>query len=89
VVQPPSELVPSSRQLAITDQPSGTRAVRWKVALSRGVSFTGYQKDAACGSPTTYAPPDADVCQPFLPVMPYAAAERDQLEVCFLFRDRC
>ena len=36
-----------------------------KVALSRGVSFTGYQNAAECGSPTMNAPPSAECCQPF------------------------
>lgn len=45
-------------------QPSGTVAVRAKVALSDGWSLDGYQEVAACGSPAAFAPPLARTCQP-------------------------
>ena len=54
-----------SRPIDTTVHPAGTCAVTENVALSRGVSFTGYQNDAECGSPTMYAPPSDECCQPF------------------------
>ncbi len=40
----------------MTVSPRGTVTLKSNVALSRGVSFTGYQPGEPCGSPTTNAP---------------------------------
>ena len=40
----------------MTVSPAGTETLTSNVALSRGVSFTGYQAGEPCGSPTTKAP---------------------------------
>ena len=45
-----------SSPLAITVRPAGTVTSMSKVALSLGLSFTGYQPGEPCGSLTTYAP---------------------------------
>src|SRR5512132_1392132 len=41
---------------AMTVSPSGTVTRKSYRALSRGLSFTGYQPGEPCGSPTTNAP---------------------------------
>src|SRR6266545_352083 len=56
VVAPPLEVWETSTPFAITVRPSGTVTVKSKVALSRGLSLTGYQAGDPCGSPTTNAP---------------------------------
>src|SRR3954470_861584 len=56
-----------SRPFAITPHSSGTVIARWNVALSSGVSLTGYQVVADFGSPATNAPPARANCQPLLP----------------------
>jgi hypothetical protein len=40
----------------MTVMPAGTVTVKSKLALSRGLSLTGYQAGEPCGSPTTNAP---------------------------------
>ncbi len=40
----------------MTVRPAGTVTMMSKVALSRGLSFTGYHPGEPCGSFTTYAP---------------------------------
>src|SRR6478735_7204010 len=52
VVRPPVEVLDTRTPLAITVRPSGTVTVKSKVALSCGLSFTGYQPGEPCGSPT-------------------------------------
>ncbi len=42
--------------MAITVSPAGTVTVKSYVALSRGLSLTGYHPGDPCGSPTTKAP---------------------------------
>ncbi len=67
-VVPPGALnVPRSRPFAITPHSSGTVIARWKVALSSGVSLTGYQVAAPFGSPATNEPPAFANCQPLSP----------------------
>ena len=46
----------TSTPFAITVNPSGTVTRKSYVALSRGLSFTGYQPGDPCGSLTTNAP---------------------------------
>src|SRR6476469_5480728 len=56
VVRPPDDRCDTSTPFAITVRPSGTVTWKSKVALSCGVSLTGYQLGEPCGSPTTKAP---------------------------------
>src|SRR6476469_258611 len=56
VVRPPVVVLDTRTPLAITVRPSGTVTAKSKVALSCGLSFTGYQPGEPCGSPTTKAP---------------------------------
>src|SRR5262249_56436511 len=57
VVLPPAVTgFETSSPFAITSLPAGTLTVKSNVALSRGVSFTGYQPGEPCGSLTTKAP---------------------------------
>src|SRR5215204_7466568 len=56
VVRPPAVVCDASTPLAITVSPAGTVTVKSKVALSLGLSLTGYQPGEPCGSPTTNAP---------------------------------
>src|SRR5436190_356969 len=46
----------TSTPFAITVRPSGTVTLKSNVALSRGLSLTGYQPGEPCGSFTTNAP---------------------------------
>ncbi len=55
-VLPPLESFDTSTPFAITVSPSGTATSKSKVALSRGLSLTGYQAGDPWGSPTTKAP---------------------------------
>ena len=56
VVRPPLVACETRTPLAITVSPSGTVTLKSYVALSRGLSLTGYQAGEPCGSPTTKAP---------------------------------
>ena len=56
VVLPPAVAFETRTPLAITVRPAGTVMLKSNVALSRGLSFTGYQAGDPCGSPTTKAP---------------------------------
>src|SRR5919197_4947113 len=56
VVPPPVVVWEARTPLAITVRPAGTVTVKSKVALSRGLSLTGYHAGDPCGSPTTKAP---------------------------------
>ena len=65
VVVSPLSVVPTSRPLAIDVCPSGTVIAKSYVALSFGVSLTGYQVGEPCGSLTTNAPSSVGI-QPSL-----------------------
>src|SRR6187551_3706419 len=56
VVLPLLVLFDSNTPFAITVSPAGTLTRKRYVALSFGVSFTGYHPGEPCGSPTTNAP---------------------------------
>src|SRR5436190_13533119 len=56
VVLPPAVVEETRTPFAITVSPVGTVTAKSNVALSRGVSFTGYQAGDPCGSLTTNAP---------------------------------
>src|SRR5215217_5674719 len=56
VVLPPAVPRDTSTPFAITVNPSGTVTEKSNVALSLGVSLTGYHAGEPCGSPTTNAP---------------------------------
>jgi hypothetical protein len=56
VVRPPLDVVDTSTPLATAVRPAGTVTRMSKVALSRGLSLTGYHPGDPCGSPTTNAP---------------------------------
>ena len=56
VVLPLLVLLDSSTPFAIAVSPAGTVTRKRYVALSLGVSFTGYHAGEPCGSPTTNAP---------------------------------
>src|SRR5215210_8573379 len=56
VVLPPAVPRDRSTPFAITVNPSGTVTEKSNVALSLGVSLTGYHAGEPCGSPTTNAP---------------------------------
>src|SRR5689334_20193446 len=56
VVRPPLVACETRTPFAMTVRPSGTFTLKSKVALSRGLSLTGYQAGDPCGSPTTNAP---------------------------------
>src|SRR6478736_6242627 len=56
VVLPAAVVCDTRTPLAIAVSPAGTVMVKSNVALSRGLSFTGYHAGDPCGSPTTKAP---------------------------------
>src|SRR5262245_58040325 len=56
VVLPPLDVCDTSTPLDIAVRPFGTVTVMSYVALSRGLSLTGYHPGDPCGSPTTNAP---------------------------------
>ena len=56
VVLPPAVALDTRTPLAIAVSPAGTVMLKSNVALSRGLSFTGYHAGDPCGSPTTKAP---------------------------------
>src|SRR5262245_10322493 len=56
VVRPPAVVFETRTPLAIAVSPAGTEMLKSYVALSRGLSFTGYQAGEPWGSPTTKAP---------------------------------
>ena len=56
VVRPAAVVFETRTPLAMTVSPAGTETLKSYVALSRGLSFTGYQPGEPCGSPTTNAP---------------------------------
>ena len=56
VVLPPSVVCEISCPFATASRPAGTLIAKSYVALSRGLSLTGYQPGEPCGSLTTNAP---------------------------------
>src|SRR6266568_949568 len=56
VVAPALVAYETRTPFAITVRPAGTVTAKSKLALSRGLSFTGNQPGDPCGSPTTNAP---------------------------------
>ena len=62
---PPRVWWETSRPLPMAVMPRGTVMAKSNVALSRGLSFAGYQPGDPCGSLTTNAP-SAVVTQPSL-----------------------
>src|SRR6185312_12771932 len=56
VVRPPLVACETRTPFAMTVRPWGTLTLKSKLALSRGLSFAGYQAGEPCGSPTTNAP---------------------------------